>query len=310
MAMIPGIEDESFRVLPGRADAGLIVLCDHASNAMPPEYGTLGLPPAELERHIGYDIGAEGVTRVIAEAFGAPAVLSRFSRLLIDPNRGADDPTLIMRLSDGAIVPGNRHVDAAERARRIDRFYNPYHGAIERVIAACLATRVAPAILSIHSFTEAWKGTPRPWHVGILWDRDPRLARPLIAGLSAVPGLVVGDNQPYKGALQGDCMWQHATARGLVHALVEVRQDLIRTVAGQIEWGERLVAIVDSLRGNPDLNFLPAGSGKRRALVPGAVKTNSPQAEVNPPQVTAGTTSRQPYRIAEVPVLAHKGDST
>ncbi|HEX4892076.1 MAG TPA: N-formylglutamate amidohydrolase [Hyphomicrobiaceae bacterium] len=311
MVMIPGIEDESFRVLSGRADAGLIVLCDHASNAMPPEYGTLGLPASELERHIAYDIGAEGVTRVIAEAFGAPAVLSRFSRLLIDPNRGADDPTLIMRLSDGAIVPGNRHVDAAERTRRVERFYNPYHRAIEYVIAECMASGVVPAILSIHSFTEAWKGTPRPWHAGILWDRDPRLARPLISALSALPGLVVGDNQPYKGALQGDCMWQHATARGLVHALVEVRQDLIRSVAGQIEWGERLVAVVDSLRGHPDLSIVPARSGKRSGAGPISSRRDATTPETSLSQGAAcATVTRQPHRVADVPVMAHKGDAT
>lgn len=262
--VIPSDEGESFRVLGGRADAGLIVICDHASNALPPEYGSLGLGPEQFERHIAYDPGAEGISRVIAEAFGAPAVLSRWSRLLIDPNRGADDPTLIMQLSDGAIVPGNRSVDAVERAHRLRRFYDPYHAAIERVIARCQAAGVAPALLSIHTFTEAWKGKPRPWHVGILWDRDDRLARPLIKALAADPNLVVGDNEPYKGALEGDCMWQHATARGLVHGLVEVRQDLIREPRGQAEWGERLVAILDEMRDNPHLRLGPVGTGRPR----------------------------------------------
>lgn len=262
MMTIAADEGESFRVLGGRADAGLIVVCDHARNALPPEYGALGLPTDQFERHIAYDIGAEGITRVVAEAFGAPAVLSCWSRLLIDPNRGADDPTLIMRLSDGAVIPGNRHVDAAERERRIRRFYDPYHQAIERVIEGCLAAGVPPAILSVHSFTEAWKGKPRPWHVGILWDRDGRLAQPMIEALAADRRLVVGDNEPYKGALEGDCMWQHATRRGLVHALVEVRQDLIRDAAGQAEWGERLVAVLDGLRDNPHLS-LGAVRGER-----------------------------------------------
>src|SRR5690606_3404544 len=132
--MIAAVEAESFSVVPGRADAGLILLCDHAGNAFPPEYGTLGLPEGQLRRHIAYDIGAAAVTRAVAAALGVPAVLTRFSRLLIDPNRGADDPTLIMRLSDGAVIPGNRHLDAAERERRAARYYRPYHNAIEDVI--------------------------------------------------------------------------------------------------------------------------------------------------------------------------------
>jgi predicted N-formylglutamate amidohydrolase len=249
MTTIADFEAESFRVIGGRADAGLIVLCDHASNALPPEYGSLGLSPAEFDRHIAYDIGAEGVARAIAEAFGAPAVMTRYSRLLIDPNRGLDDPTLIMRLSDGAIVPGNRDVDDTERDLRIQRYWAPYHRAIDEVITACVSAGVAPTIVSVHSFTEAWKGVPRPWHVGILWDRDGRLAQPLIDALAAEPDLVVGDNQPYKGSLEGDCMWQHATQRGLMHALIEVRQDLIADVRSQAEWGARLSDVLDRLRG-------------------------------------------------------------
>jgi predicted N-formylglutamate amidohydrolase len=170
MAIIPAIDAASHRVVPGRANRGLVILCDHATNHIPPEYGTLGLDPAQLKRHIAYDIGAEAVVGRLAELLGAPAVLSRFSRLLIDPNRGDDDPTLIMRLSDGAVVPGNRHLDAAERQHRIERFWRPYHAAIADTIDRCIAAGTPPAIVSVHSFTESWKGTPRPWHVGVLWE--------------------------------------------------------------------------------------------------------------------------------------------
>ena len=261
MPSIESIEAESFAVVPGRADAGLILLCDHAGNAFPPEYGTLGLPESQLRRHIAYDIGAAAVTRAVAAALGVPALLTRFSRLLIDPNRGADDPTMIMRLSDGAVIPGNRHLDAAERERRTARYYRPYHAAIEDVIGRCMAAGVPPAIVSIHSFTESWKGVPRPWHVGILWDRDARLAAPMIDYFHADGGLIVGDNEPYKGSLEGDCLWQHATARGLPNALIEIRQDLIREVQGQRQWAERIVALVRALKGRPDLHFdrIPGG---------------------------------------------------
>jgi predicted N-formylglutamate amidohydrolase len=229
---------ESFRIIGGRADCGLIILCDHACNAFPQGYGTLGLPAEQLLRHIAYDIGAEAITERLAAQLGAPALLTRFSRLLIDPNRGADDPTLIMRLSDGAIIPGNKDVDDTERATRIARFHRPYHAAIDQVIDRCLATGVAPLLLSIHSFTESWKGAPRPWHVGILWDKDPRLAKPLLDGFSARGDLIVGDNEPYKGCLVGDTMWQHGTERGLAHAIIEYRQDLVRDATGQAQWAQ------------------------------------------------------------------------
>ena len=241
------IEAAAFRILPGRTDAGLIILCDHASNALPDGYGTLGLPPAQLERHIAYDIGAAVIVETMARRLDVPSVLSRFSRLLIDPNRGDDDPTLIMRISDGAVVPGNRILDDAERQRRIETWYEPYHRAVEAAIDACIATGRPPVLLSVHSFTETWKGWPRPWHAGVLWDTDPRLAKPLIAALEAEGGLVVGDNEPYSGKLIGDTMWRHGTNRGLAHAIIEVRQDLIGSEAGQHAWGERLTRIMRAI---------------------------------------------------------------
>ena len=255
-------EHDSYCVLEGRADAGLILLCDHAGNAIPPEYGTLGLPPAQLERHIAYDIGAAGVTRRLAAALGAPALLTRYSRLLIDPNRGADDPTLIMRLSDGAVIPGNRRLDEAERERRARLYYAPYHRAIAGVIDQCLASGAPPLVLSIHSFTESWKETPRPWHVGVLWDRDQRFARPLLDALYAEGDLIVGDNEPYSGQLEGDCLWQHATCRGLVNALIEIRQDLIRTAAGQEAWAQRLCRLVRTILNATCREHAPAAVGE------------------------------------------------
>jgi predicted N-formylglutamate amidohydrolase len=225
-------DHDSYCILPGRADAGLVLLCDHAGNALPPGYGTLGLPPEQLKRHIAYDIGAAEVTRALAAGLGAPAVMTRYSRLLIDPNRGADDPTLIMRLSDGAVVPGNRRLDAAERDKRMRLYYQPYHRAIDGVLDRCLATGVPPTILSIHSFTESWKTTPRPWHVGVLWDSDPHLAKLLLERFYAEGDLIVGDNQPYRGKIKGDCLWQHATQRGFANVLIELRQDLIWNAGG------------------------------------------------------------------------------
>ncbi len=245
--------EEAFEVIAGDAAAGLLLFCDHASNAVPADYGALGLPASEFERHIGYDIGAAAVTRALAARFGVPAVLSRFSRLLIDPNRGLDDPTLIMRLSDGAVIPGNAKVDAAERARRIARFYQPYDAAMGAAIDAAMASGRIPVILAVHSFTPIWRGVPRPWHAGVLWDADPRFARPLISGLAADPELVIGDNEPYLGALKGDTLYRHATRRGLAHALIELRQDLIGHPAGVDEWTGRVGDVLEAmnLRASP-----------------------------------------------------------
>jgi predicted N-formylglutamate amidohydrolase len=248
------VEEAPVERIAGDMASGAVILCDHASNAIPAEYGTLGLDAAELERHIAYDIGAAVVSRSLAARLNAPAVLSTFSRLLIDPNRGDDDPTLLMKLSDGAVVPGNRHADEAELERRLAQFYRPYDRAIAETIDSALAAGTVPAIVSIHSFTPAWKGNPRPWHVAVLWDADPRLPLPLLEALRAQPDLVVGDNEPYDGALGGDTVNRHATRRGLPHVLVEVRQDLIATDETAAAWGERLAGVLAPILRDPALH--------------------------------------------------------
>lgn len=238
------VTDAPYTILPGSLTSGILLLCDHADNAFPAGYDTLGVPSAQLQRHIAYDPGAAGITRHMARLLGAPAVLTRYSRLLIDPNRGEDDPTLIMRISDGAIVPGNAAITLEERQKRIGHYYRPYHAAVDQLIDAMIDAGKPPVIYSIHSFTENWRGWMRPWHAGVLWDKDPRLAVPLLNALREDETLVVGDNEPYAGALRGDCVHKHATMRGLANALIEVRQDLIRDEAGQAEWGERLGLIL------------------------------------------------------------------
>jgi predicted N-formylglutamate amidohydrolase len=218
---------------------------------VPPELGDLGLPGSEFERHIAYDIGAAAVTRALARRLSAPAILTRFSRLVLDPNRGRDDPTLVMRLSDGAVVPGNARVDSFEIQRRIARFYDPYDRAIAAAIDRALRAGHPPCIVTVHSYTPVWRGRPRPWHVGILWDADDRFARPLLDALRAEPGLVVGDNEPYDGALAGDTVDRHATRRGLANALIEIRQDLIATDAGAGEWAARFARLLEPLIADP-----------------------------------------------------------
>ncbi len=231
----------------GPLDAGVLLICDHASNALPPGYGTLGLDPAALDRHIAYDIGAADLTRALAKRLGAPAVLSTFSRLLIDPNRGADDPTLVMRFSDGAIVPGNARADAAEIARRRERYWAPYRETVAATVEAMLASPEPPALVSIHSFTPVWRRVARRWKIGVLWDLDDRVPGPLIKALHDEDDLharEIGDNEPYDGGLAGDTIDAVATVHGLANALIEVRQDLIAEPAGVEAWADRLARLL------------------------------------------------------------------
>lgn len=248
-------ETSPFEIIAGNNAAGLVLLADHATNRLPAEYGRLGLPESAFARHIAYDIGVEALVRRLAAQLGVPAVLSRFSRLLIDPNRGEDDPTLIMKISDGAIIPGNHPITPEEWENRLNRFHRPYHRAVSQTIAdVSAATGTAPLVISIHSYTPAWKGVARPWHAAVLWDSDPRAVTPLIEALEVSGDIVVGDNEPYDGALRGDTMFRHCMETGLAHALIEVRQDLIGDDSGVAEWDARLGPILENLNTRPELH--------------------------------------------------------
>ncbi|WP_137131578.1 N-formylglutamate amidohydrolase [Rhizobium sp. FY34] len=245
----------SHEVIPGLRDRGMVLLGDHAMNRLPAAYGTLGLDETAFSRHIAYDIGIEALTRALAARLQVPAVISCFSRLLIDPNRGEDDPTLIMKISDGAIIPGNHPITPAEWQYRLETFHRPYHQAVAQEIAAVAkASGKAPLVLSLHSYTPAWKGVARPWHAAVLWDSDERAVRPLIDHLSQPGDILIGDNEPYDGALKNDTMYRHCMIGGLPHALLEVRQDLIGDADGIAAWTERLVPIFAALNADPALH--------------------------------------------------------
>lgn len=221
-----------------------LITCDHATNTVPPQVngGDLGLGPEDMGRHIAYDVGAFPLSLALGERLDAPVVASNFSRLVIDPNRGTDDPTLLMKIYDGSIIPANRHADAAERQRRIDLFYQPYHDALAK-----LAARPGTVIVSMHSFTPRLRGhVTRPWHIGVLHTDDTRFSDPLIAALEDEGDLVVGDNQPYTGKLAGDAVDRHGTAHDRPNALIEVRNDLIACADGQQAWADRLARVLTS----------------------------------------------------------------
>ena len=224
---------------PGR----WLITCDHASNRVPEWVagGDLGIGAVDMSRHIAFDVGAAGLAVALGAMLDSPVICSTFSRLVIDANRGEDDPTLVMKLYDGTIIPANRHAGPAEVGERLARLYYPYHDAY----AGLAARQPDTVIVAVHSFTPCLKGRPpRPWQVGVLYSHlDDRLSMPLISALKAVPGLCVGDNEPYAGHLPGDAIDRHALQPGRPNTLIEIRNDLIRDAAGQDEWA-RLLAVV------------------------------------------------------------------
>jgi predicted N-formylglutamate amidohydrolase len=234
-----------FEIVNPEGKARLVLFSDHAGRAIPQQLGKLGLGQSELDQHIGWDIGIGAMARRMAAALDAPAVIGGYSRLVIDCNRRLDDPSSIAQESDRIPVPGNRGLAAADRKARAEAIFHPYHRAIEMIIAAKRRSGLEPAIVSLHSFTPRMNGFARPWHVGVLWNRDPRLPVPLMARLLREPGVVVGDNEPYSGRDEhGYSMPKHAEAELLPHALFEVRQDLIGDDDGVTRWADCLVRVL------------------------------------------------------------------
>lgn len=227
----------AFEIVNGQAAADLVFICDHASNAIPGDLDGLGLAPGDGDKHVAWDIGAAATTRRLAERFRAPAVLSGVSRLVIDCNRYLDDPASILTHSDDVEVPGNAHVTPDEAHRRAARFFHPYHDAVDGVLTRLIGLGRVPVLVSVHSCTDMMEGMQRPWHVGILWSKDYRVAGPMIEALKRRDGVVVGDNQPYSAALIPCYTTEvHALKRGLPYVIFEIRQDLIDDEEGVARW--------------------------------------------------------------------------
>lgn len=218
-----------------------LLTCDHAGNRIPRRLGDLGVSSDELQRHIAWDIGAAGVTRFMAERLDACAILQTYSRLVIDCNRPPDVASSIVELSEYTAIPGNHALTAADRAMRVNEIFRPYH---DRIQAALDRRRGVPtALVTVHSFTPVFKGVARPWHIGLLYNRDNRLAKALSAVLAREKGLMVGDNEPYSVSDATDyTIPVHGEQRGVPHIEIEIRQDLIADEAGQRAWAERTVA--------------------------------------------------------------------
>ncbi len=239
-----------------------VLTCDHASAHIPPGYAGLGLPAAELQRHIAWDIGALGLAERLSRLLDAPLLHPTVSRLLLDVNRDPGAHDSIVVTSEDTAIGGNHSIDTDERQRRRDWIYAPYHREIETVVAARIAARKPTAMISIHSFTPVFKGVQRRWQVGVLSHRDRRIADSLLRALSADAELAVGDNQPYAprdGVYH--TLERHAEAHGLPCVMLEIRNDLIRDTPGQLSWAERLAPLL--VRAFEDAHAVEGAAGRR-----------------------------------------------
>jgi len=227
----------------GRGDTPFVIACDHAGRRIPACLGTLGLPLAELDRHIAWDIGAAKLSEHLAEAFGAPLVMQAYSRLVIDCNRRLDHPTSIPVISERTEIPGNIDLPAEQAEARAREIFAPYHAALAEELDA--RAGMPTLLVAMHSFTPVYMDVARPWQAGVLYHLETRLAGIMIDLLRAEGDLTVGDNEPY--VLTGTSDYtvpHHAEARGLPYLELEIRQDLITDAAGQRAWADRLARLL------------------------------------------------------------------
>ncbi len=249
------------------ARVGVILLCDHATNHVPTAYDSLGLDDQYFEDHIAYDIGAEAVTRKICEMMGAPAVLGPVSRLLIDCNREEHHATLVPPVSDNIPIPANKDLTNTTITARKEAYYYPFHDACEKLVFDHVEAGIVPLVIGMHSFTPTMNGEDRAWHVGFLWNEDPRLAQAMIGLMERETDLVVGDNLPYSGTDLYHTMQKHGADHGLPQTTLEIRQDLVDDDAKTTQWAALIADLLDECLSRSDLrerkyygSALPTGS--------------------------------------------------
>jgi predicted N-formylglutamate amidohydrolase len=232
-------------VLRAAGSSPFFLTCEHAGRRLPARLGDLGLDAGALGRHIAWDIGAAGVARRLSAQLDATCVLQTYSRLVVDCNRwpGAED--FICTLSEDTVIPGNRSIPEEEAAARAAEIFHPYHDRIHALLEERGSLRRDTVLVAIHSCTPVYLGKHRPWHIGILYEKDPRLAHILLRLLGSESELIVGDNEPYFMSSDKDyAVPVHGESRGLVHVELEIRQDLITEETGQAAWAHRLAGLL------------------------------------------------------------------
>ena len=245
----------------GDSDVPLVLLCDHASSAIPHSLHQLGLPLQRLSEHIALDIGAAAVTRRVADELGLCAVYCGYSRLVVDCNRYLADPSSFLPVSDGVTVPGNQNLSEQHKLARVEAIRAPYHAAIAAELERRESDASATGMVAVHSFTPHMNGFARPWHVGVLWDQDPRFAHPLLDYFALDPHMCVGDNEPYSGRHPADyTVDHHGERQGRPCVSLEIRQDLLLDEAQQADWATRVAGGLRELLKRPAL-FVTRESG-------------------------------------------------
>lgn len=243
-----------YRIFNECGSSGVLLVGDHVSNVIPRAMDNLGLADEVLQKHVAYDIGTGKLIDHLSRHLDAAAVTAGYSRLVVDLNRSLEDSSCFPEKSDGIVIPGNIGLNHVDRAQRIHSFYTPYRSAIDRMLHR-IRERQVPALISIHSFTPEMAGEVRPWHVGCMWDNDPRIPVPLMRNLRAHPdNFHVGDNQPYSGRHAADyTIDHHGEAAGLPHVSIEIRQDLVDTEEGAEQWATILDDALRDILADPDL---------------------------------------------------------
>ncbi len=245
--------NHAYEVLNAEGSADIILICEHASNHIPPEYNNLGLEKDFLTRHIAWDIGMSCLTRQLSARLDAPAIIATFSRLLIDPNREEDHAGLIPLTSDNTTIPGNQNLSRSEITKRKEIYYHGFHNRAQEMVSNRVRAGYVPLICGMHSFTPHMNGFSRPWPVAMLWNKDPRLAHALINSLTA-RGFNVGENQPYSGRDLFFTMNRHGDEHGLPHVTIEIRQDEVHEPEAIDKWTTILAE---------DLSFITQDSAVR-----------------------------------------------
>jgi predicted N-formylglutamate amidohydrolase len=238
-------EPPAFAVIGSPNPSPFLIVCDHASNRIPRKLGTLGVSEAERQRHIAWDIGASAVASGLADRLAAFGILQNYSRLVIDCNRDPRVDTSIVTISECTEIPANLALTAEARAQRVAAIFRPYHDRIATELDRRRDDGIPTALIAVHSFTPVYKGVARPWHAGLLFNRDARLSGLIVAALRRDPALCIGENEPYAVSDESDyTIPVHAERRGLPYAEIEIRQDLIAEAAGQAAWIDRLAPIL------------------------------------------------------------------
>ena len=245
MSLLAADEPAPFSVTCPDGASPFVLAADHAGLEMPRAVGALGVGAAARARPLGWDIGILGVSERLSALLDAPMVATRYSRLVIDCNRDPSAPTAFVTVSEDTPVPGNVGLTEAARAERVAALFTPYPDAIAALLDRRAAAGVPTVLVAMHSFTPRFRGVDRPWHGGVLYNRDDRLARRMLELFHAEGDLVVGDNEPYRVTdLTDYTVPVHGERRGLPHVELEVRQDLIAEAAGQAAWAERLARLL------------------------------------------------------------------